>query len=86
MKRSLRTKITTGDHSIIERGTLDVISMQAGPGVLIVGTMTDLAVEDDAVMGTLSFTGQYADASLALYENAERCDLSLGAFGVCLNY
>ena len=85
-KRPLRVAVPTADHAIVERGTIPVISMQAGPSILIVGTMIDLAVEDDVVMGTLSFTGQYAEASLALYEISERCELSLGAFGICLNY
>jgi len=86
MKRALRTKITTGDHSIVDRGTLPVISTQAAQYILIVGKMTDLAIEDGCVTGTLSFTGDYADASLALYETAERCELSLGSCGICITY
>ena len=84
--RPLRVTVPTTDHTIVERGTIPVISMQAGPSILIVGKMIDLAIESDAVVGTIQFVGQYSEASLALYETAERCELSLGAFGVCINY
>ena len=85
-KRPLRVAIPTADHAIVSRGSIPIINMQAGPGILIVGEMIDLTIESDAVMGTIQFVGTFKEASQELFENAERCDLSLGAFGICLNY
>ena len=85
MKRSLTVRIPHTDPAIVQRGSLPVITQQAGAFILIIGMMTDLAIVDDELTGTLKFTGPCAAASEELYhESTPR--LSVGVCGICLTF
>lgn len=84
--RSLRARIEA-DPNIVDRGRIDVITLQSCMNPLIIGVISDLAVEDGAVMGTIEFSGQYADASRELFETNEiEPRLTHSVFGVCLAF
>ncbi len=85
--RPLKARIATADHDIVERGSIEIISTQSGPGILIIGRLVNLAIEEGRLVGDIEFTGQYAEASIELYQSNEREPmLTIGRFGCCLTY
>jgi len=87
MLRTLRRKIETPNLSIVDCGSVPVVTQQAGTFTIVIGKMHNLAIEDGSVVGTLEFTGRYAQASQELYQtNIAEPQLSLGVAGVCLTF
>jgi len=87
MKRSLNVSIQTSDHSVVDRGSIEIINLQQGLHGQIIGRLTNLTAEDGGIAGMLEFNGPYAKACEELFcTNEHEPRLSIGVLGVCLTY